>query len=60
MKRKTWQVWKEIAIESNLGSISGEELLFEGGKVKAHKYYKENGGDRASLHIGYLIEDDEE
>lgn len=46
--RKVYQVWIE--------DITGREtILFEGGKVKAYKFYKSNGGHGAGLHIGYLI-----
>ncbi len=46
MKKRTWQVWTE--------KENGEFIVeFEGSHAKALQYYKQNGGSKAGLHIGY-------
>jgi NRPS condensation-like uncharacterized protein len=51
---RIWQVWTEDNVSTNLGVINGDVTLFEGTKTEAHKYYKEHGGQKAGLHIGYI------
>lgn len=47
--KHTYQVWTE--------DENGDEweILFQGTKTAAYKYFKDNGGNRAGLHIGYLL-----
>lgn len=42
-----YKVWTE--------DESGNEsaVLFEGSKTAAHQYYRQHGGSKAGLHIGY-------
>lgn len=49
MSQKQYQVWTE--------DEAGNEtaVLFTGTKTAAHRFYKQNGGARAGLHIGYLL-----
>jgi hypothetical protein len=48
MRGRIWQVWTEIdGVE--------QDILFEGNSKEAHKYYKQNGGSKSGLHIGYLL-----
>ena len=41
---------------NNQGHIIDEKILFEGNKTKANKFYKKNGGVKAGLRIGYLLD----
>lgn len=59
MKRKIWQVWTEKDIPINFGMINGDRTLFEGSEKAARKYYKDHGGMRSGLHLGYLIPEDD-
>jgi len=49
MNKRIYQVWTE--------DEQGNEqaLLFQGTKTAAYKFFKQNGGSRAGLHIGYLL-----
>jgi hypothetical protein len=55
----TWQVWKENEEESQKQGICIiEKILFEGSESACKKYYKQNGGSKSELHVGYDITDD--
>ena len=56
--KKTWQVWEEYETDSK-GVIVKEKILFEGSETNARKYYSKHGKNKAGLHIGYVIPDNE-
>ena len=49
MSAKQYQVW----IEDETGNETA--VLFAGTKTDAYKFYNQNGGSKAGLHIGYLL-----
>jgi len=44
-KRRQWQVWSE--------TDGKEKVLARGGEAAMKVYYKQHGGERAGLHVGY-------
>lgn len=56
--KKTWQVWEEYETD-NQGMIIKEKILFEGSETNARRYYSKHGKNKAGLHIGYIIPDNE-
>lgn len=44
MKRHTWYVWDE-----------NDNELCQGSRAKCLRYYKQHGGTKAGLHLGYWL-----
>lgn len=49
MKRKQWQIWIEL-------DENHDKIVFRGNEKDCRKYFKKNGGSKAGLHVGYLID----
>ena len=59
--KRIWKVWTEKQACSNIPikdiPEDNETVLIEGGEIKCRKYYKQNGGSKAGLHIGYEVKE---
>ena len=56
--KKVWQVWEEYEVD-NKGVIVNDKILFEGSETEARKYYMKHGKNKAGLHLGYVIPDNQ-